>query len=155
MKPTSALAALIVIPCGFVIFPLIATSLNNTFHLPQFTSPLLQAIGLLLLLSGLALIFTVTYLFFTVGKGTPVPIEPPKKFVVSGIYKYSRNPMFVGNTLVLLGLSLIFGHLLLYLYTLLAFLIFHIGVVIYEEPGLRKRFGESYINYCKKVPRWL
>jgi protein-S-isoprenylcysteine O-methyltransferase Ste14 len=90
-----------------------------------------------------------------VGKGTPVPIEPPQRFVVSGVYKYSRNPMFIGNTLVLLSLSFIFGHLLLYSYTLLAFLVFHLGVVYYEEPGLRKRFGESYKNYCNKVPRWL
>jgi len=155
MKPTSAFAALIFVPSLFVILPLIAISLNNAFHLPEFTSPLLQAIGFLLLLCGGGLIFNVIFLFFTVGKGTPVPIEPPKRFVVSGIYKYSRNPMLIGSTLVLLSLSFIFGHLLLYLYTLLAFLIFHIGVVVYEEPGLRKRFGESYINYCKKVPRWL
>ena len=89
------------------------------------------------------------------GRGTPLPADPPKELVVTGPYRYVRNPIYVGAALIFLGHFLWFGYWALLLYPALAFLGVHLFVVLYEEPTLKRKFGTSYEEYLKSVPRWI
>lgn len=93
--------------------------------------------------------------FVRKGRGTPAPLEPPKELVIGGLYRYVRNPMYFGVLLVVLGHTLWFGSPWLAAYALLLWFIFHVFVMGYEEPHLRKTFGATYIAYCQSVPRWI
>lgn len=93
--------------------------------------------------------------FLVRGRGTPMPIDPPKELVVAGFYRYVRNPMYVGVLLLLIGHFLWFGYWLLLAYTALAFTATHLFVTLYEEPTLRRKFGAAYEDYMRRVPRWL
>jgi len=93
--------------------------------------------------------------FATVGRGTPAPIDAPKKLVTRGLYQYSRNPMYIGVLILILAWATSFKAIILLVYMLIVGLAFHTFVILYEEPHLRKLFGESYFNYCARVPRWL
>ena len=103
-------------------------------------------------------VFTILWCirdFITKGRGTPAPIDPPKKIVIDGLYRYVRNPMYVGVILILLSEAVFFTSAILFLYVLLVFSLFHTFVVIYEEPTLESKFGESYFRYRSTVPRWI
>jgi protein-S-isoprenylcysteine O-methyltransferase Ste14 len=89
------------------------------------------------------------------GRGTPAPWAPPERFVVRGSYRWMRNPMYVGVLALILGQALLLGREVLYLWGAAAWLFFHLFVVFEEEPGLRRRFGAAYEDYCARVPRWL
>lgn len=93
--------------------------------------------------------------FKTIGKGTPNPKVPPKELVISGPYKYSRNPMALGGFLFLLGESGIYQSPSLAGLTVLFAVILYLNTVYVEEPVLRQRFGQSYERYCETVPRFL
>jgi protein-S-isoprenylcysteine O-methyltransferase Ste14 len=105
-------------------------------------------------LTGLAILLHCVMGFAVYGKGTLAPIDPPKTLVVHGLYRYNRNPMYVGVLSVLLSESLFFESTGLLLYAAVAFLFFNCFVMLYEEPHLRSLFGASYEKYCSKVPRW-
>ncbi len=111
--------------------------------------------GVLPVLLGILIYIQCAWSFVSLGKGTPAPVDPPKELVVQGMYKYVRNPMYLGVLFLLMGEVIFFGSLLLILYTALVFLCFHIFVVVYEEPHLRARFGDSYRRYRESVPRWI
>jgi protein-S-isoprenylcysteine O-methyltransferase Ste14 len=89
------------------------------------------------------------------GRGTPAPIDPPKELVVSGFYRYLRNPIYAGVLSIFLGYFLWFGYWALLIYTVIAFMGVHSFVVLYEEPTLKKKFGAAYEEYLKQVPRWI
>ena len=89
------------------------------------------------------------------GRGTPAPIDPPKELVVTGSYRYVRNPIYVGVVSIFLGHFLWFGYWALLIYTVFAFIGVYLFVVLYEEPTLRSKFGTAYEDYLKRVPRWL
>jgi protein-S-isoprenylcysteine O-methyltransferase Ste14 len=93
--------------------------------------------------------------FLVKGRGTPAPIDPPQEMVATGFYRYVRNPMYVGVLLILLGHFLWFGYWALLIYMLFAFIAVHSFVVLYEEPTLKRKFGEAYVDYLQKVPRWI
>ena len=93
--------------------------------------------------------------FATFGRGTPAPIDAPKKLVVRGLYRYSRNPMYVGVLTVILGWTVLFGSGWLALYLAVVATVFHLFILLYEEPHLRKLFGGQYEEYCTQVGRWL
>jgi protein-S-isoprenylcysteine O-methyltransferase Ste14 len=93
--------------------------------------------------------------FLVQGRGTPAPIDPPKELVATGFYRYVRNPMYVGVLLILIGHFLWFGYWPLLAYTVLAFLIVHLFVTLYEEPTLKRKFGAAYEDYLQRVPRWI
>lgn len=88
-------------------------------------------------------------------RGTPAPIDPPKELVASGLYRWTRNPMYVGVTSVVLGEALLFGSWALLAFAAGVVTCFHAFVTLYEEPSLRRRFGDDYQRYCRAVPRWL
>ncbi len=104
---------------------------------------------------GFALCGWTLKLFTKYGEGTPAPWDPPRKLVIIGPYRYSRNPMITGALLVLMAEALFF-----YSWPIAAWMIlFFVGNAIYfplvEEKGLEKRFGDEYLKYKARVPRWI
>ena len=89
------------------------------------------------------------------GHGTPNPMDPPKELVTTGVYRYVRNPIYVGTLTIIIGHFLWFKTIWMLAYAVVVFLIFHLFVTLYEEPTLKKKFGEVYENYRKSVPRWI
>lgn len=137
------------------IFPLIFIQLNTIYSLTVYSFLLLKILGICLVLFGISIWVYCVGLFHFIGKGTPVPVNPPKKLVIKGVYKYTRNPMYISALIILFGYFLFFGHLSLLLYLFLIAIFFNLFVLFYEEPILKKRFGKKYIEYCKNAPRWL
>ena len=105
--------------------------------------------------AGLAMAVWTVRLFVTIGKGTPAPWAPPKKLVVEGPYRYTRNPMITGVILMLGAESLLIGSWPLAVWMIVFFIASTICFARFEEPGLEKRFGESYRRYKANVPRWI
>ena len=103
---------------------------------------------------GAALYFRCAWDFAVQGLGTPAPIDPPKKLVVTGPYRWTRNPMYQGVLLILLAECLLFPGRGLWVYAASFALTFHCFVVFYEEPSLGAKFGEPFRDYCRQVPRW-
>ena len=116
--------------------------------------PLLQALALLPALAGLA-IYLWCALDFARAAGTPAPIDPPKELVARGLYRYSRNPMYLGVLAMVIAQALFFASPGTLLYAALLFLAFHAFVVLYEEPTLARSFGAAYQRYLASVPRWV
>jgi protein-S-isoprenylcysteine O-methyltransferase Ste14 len=112
-------------------------------------------LGLPILCVGLAIYLWTIWVFATVGGGTPVPLDPPRKLVVRGLYQIIRNPMAFGLLSTLIGEAVAFGSPPIFLYAAVLFPVLHLFIVLVEEPGLRRRFGASYEAYCQSVPRWL
>jgi protein-S-isoprenylcysteine O-methyltransferase Ste14 len=115
----------------------------------------LRLLGLVAIGIGVGFYLWCAWDFVSAGKGTPAPIEPPKQLVARGLYRLVRNPMYVGVLTLICGQALFFASIRLWLYAGLLFVIFHTFVTTYEEPTLRRMFGQPYEHYCKTVPRWL
>ena len=107
-----------------------------------------------LTLLGAAVLLRCVWDFFSAGRGTLAPVDPPKLLVVRGLYRRTRNPMYNGVLAVLVGEAWLFRSAALLEYAFLMLVIFHLVVVVYEEPILVSRFGESYQEYRRAVPRW-
>jgi protein-S-isoprenylcysteine O-methyltransferase Ste14 len=158
MKRPSAIA-------GSVLFLLIAPGtvavfvpwLISRWHMQ---SPLLdfspfRVIGVLLIAAGVPMILDSFACFALQGLGTPAPILPTKHLVVSGLYRYVRNPMYVGVSWVIFGQGLLLGDKRVLGYGLIVWLAFFLFVLAYEEPKLRRTFGEEYEAFRASVPRWI
>jgi protein-S-isoprenylcysteine O-methyltransferase Ste14 len=89
------------------------------------------------------------------GKGTPAPIDMPKVLVVRGLYRYSRNPMYISVLLVLMGESIFFWSTRLLEYAAIVAIGFHVFILAQEEPTLRRKMGAAYEQYVQDVPRWI
>ena len=89
------------------------------------------------------------------GEGTLAPWMPTKKLVISGLYRYVRNPMILGVLLVLWGESILFCSYRIAIWLVVFFIINHLYFSLFEEPGLIKRFGREYVEYKKNVRRWI
>jgi protein-S-isoprenylcysteine O-methyltransferase Ste14 len=116
---------------------------------------LVICIGLIVFIAGLYLLIATIMLFARIGKGTLAPWSPPEKLVIIGPYHYVRNPMISGVLIALLGESVLFGSIAIFVWFVLCFVINHIYFMLSEEPGLVKRFGNEYIRYKDNVPRWI
>lgn len=93
--------------------------------------------------------------FYRSGKGTLAPWAPPERFVVAGLYRYSRNPMYIAVLCIVGGVAVFFGSPLVGGYCIVLFAGFHLRVVFYEEPWLARRYGEAWQKYEAAVPRWV
>jgi protein-S-isoprenylcysteine O-methyltransferase Ste14 len=122
---------------------------------PFFEPGLFRFLALPLWLAGTLIIIRCCTDLIHKGRGTPAFIDPPSELVITGLYRYVRNPIYSGALLVHLGTILWFASGLMILYFLVFALAFHGLVVLFEEPVLRQTFGTSYADYCKRVPRWL
>lgn len=105
---------------------------------------------------GIAIyLYTAFWGFALIGGGTPAPIAPTKVLVVKGLHRYVRNPMYIGVALIIAGQAWLFHswHIVIYLACVLV--IANFFVIFYEEPTLRRQFGEEYERYRARVPRWI
>jgi protein-S-isoprenylcysteine O-methyltransferase Ste14 len=146
--------ATIVVPGLFmVLVPWLILSATGD-HWPERLGPI-EWLALAGMAVGLAMVVSVSWTFVTRGRGTPIPLDPPREFVAVGPFRHMRNPMYSGGLLILLAEALLFrsGWLLAYAAALWA--IFHTVLLIYEEPQLEQRFGQTYRAYKKTVPRWI
>jgi protein-S-isoprenylcysteine O-methyltransferase Ste14 len=121
---------------------------------PDFGNPT-QLLGLLGVGAGAALLGMSVWEFASSGRGTLSPVDPPQELVVRGLYRYVRNPMYLGVTTILLGEALLGRSRGLLIYWAAWFALANLFVMLYEEPALRRRFGPSYDEYARRVSRWL
>jgi protein-S-isoprenylcysteine O-methyltransferase Ste14 len=117
-------------------------------------SGLAQAGGIVLVITGGVLVLISVLTFVFVGRGTPAPFDPPRRLVVSGPFRYVRNPIYVGAVMSMLGAALFYRSIGLAVYAAVLAIGFHILVLAYEEPTLRRMFGDDYTAYCRRVGRW-
>jgi len=113
-----------------------------------------QIAGGLMLAAGVLVLAESFLRFVFVGRGTPAPVAPPEGLVVSGFYRYTRNPMYVAVVSAIVGQALLFGSSNLLAYAVLIWLLVSSFVIVYEEPVLGRKFGRPYGVYRENVPRW-
>jgi protein-S-isoprenylcysteine O-methyltransferase Ste14 len=114
-----------------------------------------QLLSLIPIALGAAILLHCIWNFAVIGRGTLSPLDAPRRLVVQGLYRYVRNPMYVGVIMILSGEALLFESLALLKYAGGCFLLFNLVIMLYEEPMLRSQFGKSYERYCRNVGRWL
>jgi protein-S-isoprenylcysteine O-methyltransferase Ste14 len=151
-----AIRALIVMTAFLWLWAWVALGLRRydrlyNLQLPEWTRPLASPV----MLAGAALALACVGTFVVVGGGTPAPFDPPRQFVAVGLYRYVRNPMYIGGALLLAGFALYLHSGAALAFCLPWLLLAHIFVLAYEEPALRSKFGAPYETYCRNVPRWL
>ena len=111
--------------------------------------------GSLLIALGAAIYFACQWDFAVFGRGTPAPIDEPRKFVSRGLYRHVRNPMYLGVLTTIVGWATLFRTTALLWYALGVAIAFHLFVLLYEEPHLKRVFGHEYEEYCAQVNRWM
>jgi protein-S-isoprenylcysteine O-methyltransferase Ste14 len=111
--------------------------------------------GIVLIALGIAGLLDSFARFALQGLGTPAPVAPTEHLVISGLYRNVRNPMYCAVTATILGQGLLFGNWNVLEYGAAVWLLFHLFVVIYEEPVLRRKYGSEYNEFCREVPRWI
>ncbi len=122
---------------------------------PVFGVPVFRFLGGILIGLGTVGLLDSFVRFAVQGLGTPAPIFPTRHLVVTGLYRYVRNPMYVGVVFTILGQGLLLGNIALLEYGAVVWLLTHLFVLVYEEPTLRSTFGAEYISFCAAVPRWI
>jgi protein-S-isoprenylcysteine O-methyltransferase Ste14 len=127
------------------------------FHFgpPFLDSEVLRLVGAVLAVLGFVPLIESFLRFALKGRGTPAPVAPPTQLVVTGFYRFVRNPMYVGLITVLTGEALLFASPALVWEGVFVALGFHMFVLVYEEPTLMQTFGAQYEVYRANVPRWL
>ena len=116
---------------------------------------LTRILGGVLIIAGVPGLVDSFARFALEGLGTPAPIAPAQKLVVTGLYRYVRNPIYIALVAVIFGQAFLFGDLRLLWYGALLWLFFHVWVVIYEEPTLKETFGAEFERFRTNVPRWI
>ncbi|HEY0782682.1 MAG TPA: isoprenylcysteine carboxylmethyltransferase family protein [Thermoanaerobaculia bacterium] len=104
---------------------------------------------------GAALAASCAWVFVLRGQGTPAPFDAPRQVVAAGPYRFVRNPMYLGGFCVLVGFGLVERSSAIVAFAALWLLVVHLAIVGLEEPDLRRKFGASYEDYRRAVPRWL
>lgn len=128
---------------------------QNEQHFITGMGVLFKILGTVMGLSGFSIFLYTVLLFRWIGKGTLAPWTPTQKLVISGPYRYCRNPMITGVFFILLGETLFFRSLAILQWAILFFMINTVYFIIKEEPDLEKRFGSEYRRYKQRVPRWI
>lgn len=156
---TALIRAILILPGTVaVVVPAVILWLTGTARNPFDGSTL--GLGLLVLAGlaiglGLKLAVVTVRAFRDLGRGTPAPWDPPKSFVVAGVYRHVRNPMITGMILILLGEAALFRSWPLLAWALFFFAANLVYIPLVEEPGLVRRFGAAYERYRRNVPRWI
>ena len=117
--------------------------------------PALRLAGAAAILAGLAALVSCFLRFAWQGLGTPAPVAPTRSLVVGGLYRHVRNPMYLAVVALIVGQALWFGSVALLAFAALVWLAFHLFVIAYEEPALRRRFPADYRDYAGHVGRWV
>lgn len=149
--------AVLVIGFFLVLLPVAVISLAGLqpLSMPPGFPGVLRAFGLLLVVVGGSLSYTCMTTFVLKGHGTAFPTDPPKKFVVLGPYRYVRNPMYIGNLTLAVGVGIFIASGTYLIYALVLAIVTHFYIVFSEEPQLVRRFGQDYLDYCKTTNRWI
>jgi protein-S-isoprenylcysteine O-methyltransferase Ste14 len=137
---------------GFIPYWIVRNELGQILEKPM---DAFQFIGILLFTIGFVVTIACILRFAFEGRGTLSPADETKQLVVGGLYRYSRNPMYVGVMLMLIGEALFTGSQNLWIYAIFIFTCFYVFILVHEEPRLQKDFGNQYSAYRKKVRRWL
>jgi protein-S-isoprenylcysteine O-methyltransferase Ste14 len=146
-----ALFAFLLLPGTFAgLVPFLIVSNDSTRK--EAAASLLGAIPLVI---GIGALGWCVRNFYVSGKGTLAPWDPPKRLVRDGLYRFARNPMYIGVLLLTTGWGIVTGSPLLLAYTAILAVAFHLRVLLFEEPWLEKQFGEEWIAYTAAVPRWM
>jgi protein-S-isoprenylcysteine O-methyltransferase Ste14 len=114
-----------------------------------------RTLGVALMVLAAPLFFRFLSGFVREGHGTPAPIAPTEHLVVGGPFRWIRNPGYVAVVSLVAGQALLFGSGAVLAYAAFLAIAFHLFVVFYEEPTLRRQFGAEYETYCREVPRWI
>jgi protein-S-isoprenylcysteine O-methyltransferase Ste14 len=114
-----------------------------------------QQLGWVPMVGGTALLLWCVREFYVAGRGTLAPWSPPRYLVTTGPYRRCRNPMYAAVTTLLLGWAVLFWSQSLALYAACVAAMFHLRVVLFEEPWAARRFGDEWHAYCARVPRWV
>jgi protein-S-isoprenylcysteine O-methyltransferase Ste14 len=112
-------------------------------------------LGLLPMALGLAGYLWCAWDFGAAGRGTPFPLDAPRKLVIRGLYRHVRNPMYLSVLAFVLGQAALFASRNAAIYALSVWVLFHLFVLAVEEPSLRAQFGDEYDAYRRRVSRWL
>ena len=137
--------------CAWIALGLRSYDRQYGLALPAWT----ETLSIPVMFAGAALCLTCIATFVVRGRGTPAPFDPPRQFVAVGPYRYVRNPMYIGGALLLAGFALYIRSGAALIFCLPWLLLCHIFVLLYEEPTLRSKFGTTYEDYCRTVPRWI
>ena len=114
-----------------------------------------EILGLLFVVLGAALVLWCLVTFAFVGRGTAAPFDPPRQLVTVGPYRFVRNPIYIGAIIAMLGAALFYWSAALGAYALVVLIVTHLLVRFYEEPHLRRVFGQPYEDYLRTVHRWI
>jgi protein-S-isoprenylcysteine O-methyltransferase Ste14 len=139
---------------GFVLVYLPGRFLSWSGIVEPVTTGAPQVAGMIMVAIGTVIALWCVFTFVFIGKGTPAPFDPPRRLVIRGPYRFVRNPMYIGAGMTLAGAALYYQSLSILLYTCLFVLITHLFVVLYEEPTLRRSFGDEYEAYRRRTTRW-
>ena len=93
--------------------------------------------------------------FAVSGGGTPAPIDAPKRLVTNGVYRYSRNPIYIAELTMIAGWAILFTAPIIVAYGVVLFVVLSLAVRRYEEPRLARQFGDQYAAYTAETGRWL
>ncbi len=110
--------------------------------------------GIIILFTGAVIVLWCVRDFLITGKGTLAPWDPPKRLIITGLYRYVRNPMYTGVLVTVFGWCVYFFSPILFLYNIILFIAFHLRVIKYEEHHLKEQFGREWEDYSKNVSRW-
>jgi protein-S-isoprenylcysteine O-methyltransferase Ste14 len=138
---------------GFVLVYLPARFLSWSGIVAPASTGAPQVAGMIMVAIGTAIALWCVLTFVFIGKGTPAPFDPPRKLVIRGPYRFVRNPMYIGAGMTLAGAALYYESLSIFIYTCLFFLITHLFVVLYEEPTLRRTFGDEWSEWDERHRR--
>jgi protein-S-isoprenylcysteine O-methyltransferase Ste14 len=116
---------------------------------------IMRGTGAALVVAALPLFASFLGRFVWEGHGTPAPVAPTRRLVVGGPFRWTRNPGYIAVVALLLGQALLFGSAAVAVYAVAVGVAFHLFVLLYEEPTLRRTFGAEYDDYCRVVPRWV
>ena len=114
-----------------------------------------RVIGIILILASLPVLLDSFARFALQGLGTPAPVFPTRHLLVTGLYRYVRNPMYVAVVGLIAGQALLLGNRALLSYAIIVWMAFQIFVLLYEEPVLRKTYAAECEEFCRNVPRWI
>ena len=142
----------------FLLLPIfyiwIPYEIISSRYMYSFDIGILRYSGLCFVVLGIIIGILCSIVFVVQGKGSPIPFSPTKKLVVTGIYRYVRNPLYLAGSSVLIGETILFQSFGLLIYFFIMFGIFFIQAFM-EETHLESEFGETYSHYRKSVPGWI
>jgi len=154
-KRVGTVAHYIGVTTWYFVVIFLAIWFNEVLQIPSLFGLPFRVIGFVLTALGLSLIGWTCWLQFGVGEGTTSFSEPTGKLVTSGPYGIVRNPMMYGQFVVFAGVGFFLDLGAMFVVLPLAILAMHGVIVWVEEPSLKRRFGEEWVRYAQRVPRWI